>query len=102
MIGAILGIIAGTLGLIRSLGVADIDLGIPGDNISVLAGLDGVIRMILVIVFAILLLAVYLERIEIKDKIIYGIVVIILGVLVAYLGGVLAIIGGILIIADNV
>ena len=101
-IGKILALIAGILGIIggaltilgESLGALDAPFSSGNIGGSVVSG-------IISIVLGALLVAIYMNKIEIKDKLILGIVVIVLSLLLSGIGSLLGIIGGILILVDK-
>lgn len=98
-IGKILGLIGGILGIINGA------MSIIGDAISTVETLgsygttiDGTVGSIVTIIVGILAVFVSIDRVEIKDQLVLGIVLIILGFFGATL---LAVLGGILVIIDK-
>lgn len=96
LIGGILAIVLGLLGVInRTLDVLDSIVGLTPVSGG---GSSGVLGNAIVIVLGILLIFIYIEKIEIKDKLVLGIVIIVIALVADSL---LAIVGGILIVIDK-
>jgi len=99
-----------TLGKILALisGILAIVFGISGllnsaidqlSQLNFIATGQSTTTYILQIIMGVLLIVVYLNKIEIKDLVVLGIVVIVIGLLG---GGIISVLGGILIILDKV
>ena len=101
-LGRILALIAGILGIIGgAFTILEKSLGALEAPFSVGEVGGSLVNGIISIVLGALLVAIYINKIEIKDKLILGIVVIVLSLLLSAVGSLLGIVGGILILVDK-